>query len=81
MLVEMNRPAEAERQFAKALKRTPTRPMAIYGLARSAEMQGDNRTAATQYEQFLLVWKNADPALPEVSRARQFVTSARAKTH
>jgi len=81
MLLEMNRPAEAQKQFAAALQRTPRRPKAIYGLAQSARAQGDDQEAARQYEQFLKVWKNADHNLPEIAVARQFLVSAHAKSN
>jgi hypothetical protein len=81
MLLEMNRPAQAQKQFDDSLKRTPGRPKAIYGLARSAQALGDNRTAAKEYEEFLVAWRNADPTRPEIGLAKQFVTSVEAKTH
>jgi len=61
LLMEMNRPAETEKQFAAALKRTPGRPKAIDGLARSAQAQGDNRTATKEYKEFLDVWVSDCP--------------------
>ena len=76
MLMEMNRPREAAKQFSLALERTPRRPKAIYGLARCAQAQGDNQTAIRKYKEFLEVWKDADPALPEMAVARKFLTSA-----
>ena len=75
MLMDMNRPAAAERQFAQALERTPGRPNAIYGLARCAQARGDSRTAAKRYEEFLEIWRNADRTLPKIRLAKQFVTS------
>jgi len=53
MLLKMNRPAQARKQFADSLKRTPRRPMAIFGLARSAQLISDNPTAAAEYKDFL----------------------------
>jgi hypothetical protein len=75
MLLEMNRPAQAQAQFATTLTRTPGRPKAIFGLARAAQTMGDQRTAAKQYESFLQLWKNADPDRPEVVSAKQFLAS------
>jgi hypothetical protein len=46
--------------IVKVHKRTPGRPRAIFGLARSAQLLGDNQTAAAEYKDFLKVWKNAD---------------------
>ena len=73
MLMEINLPAAAEKQFALALQRTPGRPMAIYGLAQCAQAQGDRQRAAKQYAKFLRVWKNADQDLPAISVARRFL--------
>jgi tetratricopeptide (TPR) repeat protein len=71
LLMEMNRPAEAEQRFLETLKRTPGRPKAIYGIARAAEARGDNTTARKRYEEFLKIWKDADPDRPELMNARK----------
>ena len=80
MLLEMNRPAQAREQFDDSLQRTPGRPKAIYGLARSAQLLGDNQTAAREYSDFLLVWKNANPNLPEIAAAKRFLVSTQTRT-
>jgi hypothetical protein len=73
LLMEMNRPAEAEERFAETLKRTPGRPMAVYGIARAAEARGDNAAARQRYEEFLTIWKDADPNRPELATAKKFL--------
>jgi tetratricopeptide (TPR) repeat protein len=80
ILLEMNRPAQAYKQFAAALKRTPGRPKAIYGLAQSAEALRDNATAAREYTKFLQVWRNADQNLPETATAKRFLASNQSKS-
>ena len=80
MLLEMNRPDQAREQFDDSLKRTPGRPKAIYGLARSAQVLGDNQTAAREYADFLFVWKNANPNLPEIAAAKRFLASTQTQT-
>jgi len=75
LLLEMNRPAQAQEQFTKTLSRTPGRPKAILGLARAAQALGDRSTAAKQYETFLQLWKGADPDRQEVVAAKQFLAS------
>jgi len=72
--MEMNRPAEAWKQFMETLKRTPGRPMAIYGLARAAEALGDSQMARARYSEFLDVWKDADKDRPEHAVAKRYVT-------
>ena len=73
LLLEFNRPAEATTHFQKALLRTPNRPKAIFGLARAAQALGDSETAEKRYEQFLALWKTADPDRPELAEAREFL--------
>jgi len=73
LLLELNQPMEAATYFQKTLQRTPNRPKAILGLARAARSLGDNETARMRYEQFLSAWKAADPNLPELAEAGQFL--------
>jgi tetratricopeptide (TPR) repeat protein len=72
-LLRLNRPAEAAIYFQKTLQRTPNRPKALFGLARAAEAMGDDATAGRYYEEFLTIWRNADPDLPELAAAREFL--------
>jgi tetratricopeptide (TPR) repeat protein len=73
LLMDMNRHADAEERFVQTLKRTPGRPKAIYGIARAAEARGDNTTARQRYQQFLKIWKDADPDRPELATAKEFL--------
>jgi hypothetical protein len=79
LLMEMSRPAEAEERFRETLKRTPGRPMAIYGIARAAELRGDEATARQRYQEFLTIWKNADPNRPELAIAKKFLANGPSK--
>src|SRR5262245_22423622 len=73
MLLELGRPAEARKQFEKALERTPGRPKAVYGIARAAELLGDRETASARYPEFLGLWQRADRDRPELATARRFL--------
>jgi tetratricopeptide (TPR) repeat protein len=73
LLIELNRPAEAREQFIQALKRTPGRPKAIYGLAQVAQATGHREEARQRYEEFLALWKNADADRPELVIANEFL--------
>ena len=73
LLLQLNRPSEALAYFQKALQRTPNRPKVIFGLARAAQALGDNETAGQQYENFLAIWRTADPERPELAKAREFL--------
>jgi hypothetical protein len=73
LMLELNRPAEATVYFQKALNRTPNRPKAVFGLARAAELLGETETARKRYEEFLAIWRTADPDRPELAKAREFL--------
>lgn len=74
LLLELHRPSDAREQFQQGLKRTPGRPKAIYGLAEAERTIGDQEGARRHYQEFLSLWKNADPDRPEVAVARNFLT-------
>jgi tetratricopeptide (TPR) repeat protein len=73
LLMELHRPADAKERFLQALRRTPGRPRAIYGIAQAAQASGDRATAQQRYQEFLALWKNADADRPEVATAKEFL--------
>ena len=73
LLMELDRPADAQEQFIQALKRTPNRPKAIYGIAQAAEATGHQEIAKQRYEEFLTLWEKADRDRPEVAVAKEFL--------
>jgi tetratricopeptide (TPR) repeat protein len=75
LLLELNHPADAVTYFQRTLTRTPGRPKAIFGLARAAQALGDEETAVKRYQEFLSMWRTADPGLPEVGQARAFLAT------
>ena len=77
LLLELSRPAEAAIYFENALSRTPNRPKAMFGLARAVQLQGETETAKLRYQEFLAIWKTADPDRPELSKAREFLGGRR----
>ncbi len=76
MLMAMGRPAEARKHFEETLRRTPSRPKAIVGIAQAAQAMGDTATARAQYTRLIEMWKHADPDRPELQAARRFLQSA-----
>jgi tetratricopeptide (TPR) repeat protein len=76
LLLDLNRPAEASTYFQKALSRTPNRPKIVFGLARAAQALGQNETARKRYEEFLAIWRTADPERRELVQARDFLYSS-----
>jgi hypothetical protein len=50
---------------------SPLWPMAHVGLARAAALQGDATKARKTYEEFFLLWKDADVDLPVLIEAKR----------
>jgi tetratricopeptide (TPR) repeat protein len=65
--------ADAEAAFQKALVDRPNSGFALYGLAQVKEKKGDPGATTASYRQFLSAWKTADPGLPEMQHAQQWV--------
>ena len=68
--------AEAASEFEKVLKwpgvvlNEPIAALAPLGLARAYALQGDTAKARSAYQDFLMLWKNADPDVPVLKLAR-----------
>ena len=52
------------------VRNSPWGALARLGLARAYAMQGDKAKARTAYQDFLTVWKNADPGVPILKEAK-----------
>jgi tetratricopeptide (TPR) repeat protein len=71
---------EAAREYQKLLDHRgimigdPVSVLARYGLARSYALSGDASNARNQYKEFLTLWKDADPDLPVLHKARAELT-------
>jgi hypothetical protein len=71
---------EAAREYQKLLDHRgtmtgdPVSALAGYGLARSYALAGDASKARHQHEEFLALWKDADPDLPLLHQARTELT-------
>jgi eukaryotic-like serine/threonine-protein kinase len=71
---------EAAREYQKLLDHRgtmigdPVSALAGYGLARSYALSGDTNNARNQYKEFLTLWKDADPDLPVLHKARAELT-------
>ncbi|HEX4565176.1 MAG TPA: hypothetical protein VH138_01045 [Vicinamibacterales bacterium] len=76
LLLTLQRPADAVISFENALRRTPNRPMAVFGLARAAQALGDTATARQRYQTFLGIWRTADRDRREVAAANTFLRSS-----
>jgi eukaryotic-like serine/threonine-protein kinase len=74
--LQLKRPADAQKQFQKVLDHWAARPEAAYiplshlALARSDMLLDDRVAARMEYEKFFALWKDADPDIPVLRRAR-----------
>jgi len=73
VLLALDRPADAETQFERALQRTPNRVMSLLGWARAAAAQGKEDAARERYASLAAIWQKADPGLPAVAEARGYL--------
>jgi tetratricopeptide (TPR) repeat protein len=76
LLLEAGRNQEAAQAFAMSLARQPNRARSLLGRARAAKAIGDEQAAAERYSEFLRIWRDADPELPELAEARKMAKSA-----
>jgi Tfp pilus assembly protein PilF len=66
---------EAAAEFQKIINHKganwgPLYALSYVGLARSAALRGDNAHARKSYEEFLSLWKDADPDIPILRQVR-----------
>jgi hypothetical protein len=73
MLLQLNRPADARKEFEATLTKEPNRFRALYGAARSASLSGDADTAKTYADKLFTVCKQGDrPGRKELVEAQEF---------
>ncbi|WP_263351631.1 tetratricopeptide repeat protein [Acidicapsa acidisoli] len=65
--------AEAEKAWKQALEDRPKSGFPLYGLAVLAEQSGDTAKTSAAYNEFLTAWKTADPQLPQIQHAQQWM--------
>src|SRR4029079_11987559 len=63
MLLAQGRAAEAQKEFASALERTPGRSMTLLGLARASRAAWDTATANRAVAQLRANWHRADQSM------------------
>lgn len=69
-LLAAGRPAEARREFARALELAPRRSLSVLGLARAAAAVGDSAAAADAYGELSEIWSQADQDVPALAEVR-----------
>jgi tetratricopeptide (TPR) repeat protein len=73
--LQAHKPAEAATEFQKILDRgavfsLPIGALAHLGLGRAYALQGDTAKARAAYQDFLTLWKDADPGIPILIAAK-----------
>ena len=72
MLLATGHPAEARAAYKATLAREPNRARSLFGMARAAELAGDSRAAASDYQKFLQLMAKADRDRIEVATAKAY---------
>lgn len=75
MLVEMNRPDQALREYESSLRDSPNRFNGLYGAARAASLSGDKKNARSFYAKLVATCEHADSERPEILEAKAFLAS------
>jgi len=75
LLIAAGQYPEAEKAWKQALEDRPNSGFPLFGLAQLAEKSGDNGKASSAYNEFLTAWKSADPQLPQIQHAQQWMTA------
>ncbi len=71
MLLQINRPGDAVREFETTLKEEPNRFRALYGAAKAAELAGNSQVAQRYANALLKVcFQAGDPRRPELAELR-----------
>ena len=73
MLLLMDRPADAQREYEAVQQTEPRRFRAVYGSALSAERAGDQAAARRYYAALLEIAAGADAGEPALDQARQYL--------
>ena len=73
MLLEVNQPALALKEFEASHKVEPNRLRGLYGAAHSAAQLGDMAKAKRYYEKLVDLCRHADAERPELKEAKEFL--------
>ena len=73
VLLAINRPAEAQQEYAHALRSAPGRARSLIGLVRAAAAAGDRAAAESAWRTLAVNWASADADLTELASLRPLV--------
>jgi len=74
LLLDLNEPGQALREFEASLQVVPNRFRSFYGAAKAAERLGDQAAARAWYQKLVVLSASADTERPELVEARAFLT-------
>jgi tetratricopeptide (TPR) repeat protein len=75
LLLELDQPNAALREYAEVLRTDPNRFRSILGKARAAKQSGDADAAHEAYQKLVVLSPSAAPERPELSEAKAFLTN------
>jgi tetratricopeptide (TPR) repeat protein len=78
ILLDLDRPAEAQAEFERALRLAPKRALALLGLGRAAALAGDEATALRAYTALQQMWHSADRDLAALAEVVRFLETHQA---
>jgi tetratricopeptide (TPR) repeat protein len=73
LLLGLNDPAQALKEFEASFQAAPNRFHGFYGAAKAAERLGDREKARTYYEKLMTLCHQADTARPQLTEAKAFL--------
>jgi len=77
MLLQLDQPADALKEFEATLEKEPNRFRALFGAARSASLAGDPQKARAHSDALLRICDRAEkPGRPELDQARRMASSS-----
>ena len=73
MLLQLNEPAQALKEFEASFKAAPNRFRGYYGAAKAAERLGDQKKTRIYYEKVIELCRQADTERPQLAEAKAFL--------
>jgi tetratricopeptide (TPR) repeat protein len=73
LLLELNQPEQALKEFETSLQREPNRFNGIYGAARAAELSDNRDNARKYYASLIVLCEQADSDRPELLQAKGYL--------
>jgi tetratricopeptide (TPR) repeat protein len=79
LLLEMNQPVAALREYETARQNSPGRFNSLYGAGRAAELSGDSKKARVYYQRLMTLCRLSNNFRPELQKAKTYLRRHRAR--